>query len=277
MLTSVLGYGEIALAQKSHESLKPKSERFIADGQALHLPEDGLTITPPRDWEISKNLRGMTLIMEMPPSKAPIKDYSKPTYTRNITLAVQHEPRPIDDMSVEELRKKLEKDIGGAPGVRNFQILEHRFIDYRGQGDAILLYTAFDYNGFPMSQMHIFTAGAQKGVLLTYTDLAEDFQKNEAASTAAWRAMMSIELEGQPPQRYAALLPLGLGLLLFLLVTGLVVFFRRRRTRRFFEAAERRLYADEDEKPRRRKSRASSSAAVPLSSLTHESSVVWDI
>lgn len=273
VLFNLLSKSNLALAEAQAKA--QGTGPTLADGRPLVLPEDGLTITPPSGWEVLRNVRGKTLIMQVPSPNAPIKDYSKPLYSRNITLAVQHEPKPIDEVTAGELRAKLEKDFGQATGVRNFQILEHRFIDYRSQGDAILIYTAFDYSGFPMSQMHIFTAGSRKGVLLTYTDLAEDFQKNEAASTAAWNSMMSIELEGSAPQRYASLLPGGIAAAVLLLGAGLLLFLRRRRNRRFFEAAERRLYADDEESPRRRKSRVVSSAQEPLSSVTQESSVVW--
>ncbi len=250
---------------------------LLGNGSALHFPEDGLSIIPPSGWEISKNMRGMTLLMQMPRPKTPITDYSKPLYTRNITLALQHQAQPIDEMQAEALRAQLEKTFGQAPGVRNFQIMEHRFIDYRGDGKAILVYTAFDYNSFPMNQMHIYTAGAKKGVLLTYTDLAEEFQKNEAASTAAWNSMMSIELEGKAPQRFEKFIPLLAATGVFLCLAALLIFFRRRRNRRFFESAEHGLYADDEVAPKRRKSRTVSSSEGELPELTHEASVLWEM
>ncbi|WP_141735378.1 hypothetical protein [Oligoflexus tunisiensis] len=217
----------------------------IAEGRPWMAPEIGLTLTPPTGWLIQPNHRGKTLVLQPVRTQEKIKDYSKPTYDRNITVAVMHEARPIDETEALSLRKKLEVDFGQAPGVRDFQVLEHRFIDYRQKADGILLYTAFLLNGFPMSQMHIFISGSKNSALLTYTDLTDAFQNNEEAMTQAWNAMISAELEGVAPKRYEELLYTGSALGLMLVSGFLVVLLRRRSAHKMYEVEEERLYRDD--------------------------------
>jgi hypothetical protein len=217
----------------------------IAQGRPWTAADVGLTVTPPTGWQVQPNHLGKTLVLQPVRTEEKIKDYSKPIYNRNITVAVMHEARPIDEAEALNLRKKLEMDFGQAPGVREFQVLEHRFIDYRQKADGILLYTAFLLNGFPMSQMHIFISGAKNSALLTYTDLTDAFQNNEEAMTEAWNAMISAELEGVAPKRYEDLIYTGSALGLVLVSGLLVLLLRRRSAHKMYEVEEERLYRDD--------------------------------
>lgn len=261
------------LSSLSQPLLGSEASPRLGDGSVLRLDTTQISITPPVGWEVLENKRGKALIMQVPVSKEPIKDYSKPLYSRNVTLAVTHESLPIDETQAQALRAKLEKDFGSAPGVSNFQIVEHRFIDYRNKADAILVYTAFDYNGFPMSQMHIMVSGSINSALLSYTDLAEEFQKNEAAMNQAWNSMLSIEMVGLAPKRYAELIPAAAGLLLSLTAAITWLLMRRRKAKRFIDAAEDKLYCD-DPAPSRRSVTAESFVSS-VSTPAHTVSEVW--
>ncbi len=247
----------------------------LSDGRPITIDEAQMTITPPVGWEILLKSRGKALIMQVPASKEPIKDYSKPIYARNVTVAVAYEPRPIDELEAKALIVKLEKDFGSAPGVRNFQIVEHRLIDYREKADAILVYTAFEYNNFPMSQMHILVSGDKNNALLTYTDLTEAFQKDEAAMAQAWNAMLSINLAGKAPRRYENLIPIGVGLALSLIAGISLVLLRRRNARRFIDAEEENLYSDDTKRSAR--SSALESLMTGVSEAPVAISDVWSL
>jgi hypothetical protein len=241
----------------------------IAEGRPWSSPEVGLTLTPPIGWQIQPNLMGKTLVMQPVRKEEKIKDYSKPSYNRNVTVAVIHEARPIDETEALSLSKKLETDFGSAPGVREFQFLEHRFIDYRQKADAILLYTAFQLNGFPMSQMHIFLSGSKKSALLTYTDL-----------TLAWNAMLSTELEGTAPKRYEELVYTGSALGLVLVSGFLVVMLRRRSAHKMYEVEEERLYRDdagETEEFSSVTGLATITAQAPVQEETLDVTDVWNL
>jgi len=226
-------------------ALAADAKMKISEGGPWTSSEFGVTLTPPTGWQILANYRGKTVVLQPVPKEEKIKDYSKPIYNPNITVAVMHEARPIDEMEALNLRKKLAMDFGQAPGVTDFQILEHRFIDYRLKADAILLYTAFQLNGFPMSQMHIFLSGSKNSALLTYTDLADSFQSNEEAMTQAWNAMLSTDLEGLAPKRYEDMIYGGAAAGVFLVAACLVLILRRRSAHRMYEVEEEKLYRDD--------------------------------
>ncbi len=214
----------------------------IADGQAVSVENMDVSITPPKGWEYRAPYLGKALVAQVP--AGPVV-YGKTTYQRNITLALIQEARPIDATEQGELVKKLQAEFGKAAGVSEFQVLEHRLTDYRGKKDAILVYTHFLLNGTPMSQMNIFVSGAERAALLTYTDLADEFQKNEEAMAQAWNAIMSIELKGVPPQRFAEFYPVLGGMGMLALALFCFVILRRRAARRMLEGAEGGLYDDE--------------------------------
>jgi hypothetical protein len=217
----------------------------ISEGSPFTSSEFGLTLTPPTGWQILSNYRGKTLVLQPVPKTEKISDFSKPIYNPNITVAVMHQSRPIDETEALSLRKKLEIDFGQAPGVTDFQILEHRFIDYRQKADAILIYTAFQLNNFPMSQMHIFLSGSKNATLLTYTDLADSFQSNEGLMTQAWNAMLSTDLQGVARKRYEDIIYGASAAGVFLLAASLVLILRRRSAYRMYEVEEDKLYRDD--------------------------------
>jgi hypothetical protein len=252
----------------------------IAEGRPWTAPEIGLTLTPPTGWQIQPGYRGKTLVLQPVPTQEKIKDSSKPIYNRNISVAVVHEARPIDEMEALTLRQKLAADFGQAAGVRDFQIIEHRFIDYRQKADGILLYTAFLLNGFPMSQMHIFLSGSKNSTLLTYTDLADAFQNDEEAMATAWNAMLSTELVGTAPKRYEDLVYTGLALGLMLVFGFLLVLLRRLAAHKMYEVEEEKLYRDDAGEPEELSSvtcLASALAPAPVQRATLELTDVWNL
>jgi hypothetical protein len=215
----------------------------IADGQAIDLANSEVSIVPPKGWEFRAPYLGKALVAQVP--AGPVV-YGKTTYQRNITLALVQEPRPIDKTEIKELVTKLSEEFGKAPGVSEFQVTEQRLTDYRSKQDAILVYTHFLLNGTPMSQMNIFVSGSERSALLTFTDLADEFQKNEEAMNQAWNAIMSIELKGVAPQRFAEIYPVLGGIALLTLALFCFVVLRRRAAQRMLEGAEGGLYDDND-------------------------------
>jgi hypothetical protein len=276
ILASVIGATTLPAAVALGAAELPE----IAQGRSWTVPEVGLSMTPPIGWMIQPNHMGKTLVLQPVRKEEKIKDYSKPTYNRNITVAVIHEARPIDETEALSLRNKLELDFGQAPGVRDFQVIEHRFIDYRQKADAILLYTAFLLNGFPMSQMHIFLSGSKNSALLTYTDLADSFQNNEEAMTLAWNAMLSTELQGTAPKRYEDMLYTGSALGLILVSGFMVLMLRRRSAHKMYEDAEERLYRDDATEPEMFSSvtgLATVVAEAPAQEVSRDVTDVWNL
>ncbi len=215
----------------------------ISDGQAVTIEDRDVSLVPPKSWEYRSPYLGKAMVMQVPQGAVV---YGKTTYQKNITVALIQEGRPIDALEGKHLATKLELEFGKAAGVTDFQILEQRFADHRGKNDAILIYTSFQLNGTPMSQLNVFVSGAERAALLTYTDLTEEFQKNDEFMTQAWNAMMSIDLKGVAPKRYADFYPIlgGIAGVFFALCVFLIL--RRRSASRLIADAEGGLYGDTD-------------------------------
>ncbi len=220
---------EMARGQSEGENATVIEEKssFDPNTNTINIEKLGLSLTPPAGWEVKEDMGGLTLFIEEP--KKEVKNFSKPIFQRNITLATIHEAAPIDEIRAQELRKQLEEKFSKDASVKNFQVLEHRFIDHKDKNDGLIIYTSYTTGEFDMMQMHLLISGEEKQFLTTYTDLASDFGKNDSgAYNEAWKSMTSIQVKGESPKRYFQLVRygvLGLGGLVFLC---LLWFLRRR-------------------------------------------------
>lgn len=223
--------------QEAPSTTPAEPATFVSDGTPYTDHEIGLTITPPAGWEIQKKSLGMSLIMEEPKQDTTKLKAGETIYQRNITVLTLRGGMPIDEKEASVLKEKLAKDFGGAPGVQDFRVLdEHKFFDFKGKNDGLIIYTTFNSQGTPMAQMHVAVSGAEKGFLMTYTDVASQFEKNEAAFSAAWKTMASAEVMGEAPVRYAEYKRYGLIGVGFLMAMSVLLFMRRKNAKYRLEA-----------------------------------------
>lgn len=203
----------------------PPSETFISQGQAISLEQLGVSIIPPKDWEVSTNTGTLSVVMRE--QRDPTPAYEKAKYQRNITVAAIQHPSPIDEKRAVELGQEMLKSFSADGLVTDFKVLEHKFFNYKGQNDGLIVYSTLNIGEYPMMQMHVLVSGQEKQFLMTYTDLAENFQ-NQATFEAAWNTMVSIEVTGVSPIRadeYARYGAVATGFLML----GMVAFLLRRR------------------------------------------------
>lgn len=207
-----------------------ESKTFISDGSTVALENLGITIAPPANWEIVTNGGSLSVIMREQREPAPA--YEKPKYQRNITVAAIHKSSPIDEQRAIELKEELIKNFSTDSLVSEFSILEHKFFDYRGKNDGLLIYSNLKIGEYPMMQMHVLISGENKQFLLTYTDMAERFSDASVGFyEKAWASMVSTQVTGLSPDRKDAYIRYGAvagGFLMFGLV-GLM--FRRKATK----------------------------------------------
>ncbi len=216
LVQPTIAMGEEA-AQVGEEA--PKGPE-ISDGSALSFADLGMTISPPAGWEIVRNFPGMTLVMQPIDKEVKLNDdKTKTKFRRNITVVTRHEPVAIDPRTATEFSQQLTEMMKKDSLVANFQVLEHKFFDYRGKNDALMFYSAMNLGEFPMMQMHILISSGQHHFLLSYTDLAENFSKQDEGFAAAWASMTSINVQGEAPKRYENLIRYGAvgGVILLLL------------------------------------------------------------
>lgn len=220
------------------------SQTFVSDGTPVSLQSLGLTVTPPVGWEVSTMTGSLSAVMREPRIEAP--SYDKPKYQRNITLATVHKASPIDEKRASELKDEMTKTFGADALVEDFQIIEHKFFNYRGQNDGLLVYSSLKVSGYPMMQMHVLVSGQAKQFLMTYTDLAERFSdKNDGSFDKAWSTIVSAEVTGATPNRYDSYMRYGAGVGGVALL-ALALFLIRRRSTRFDFGSEADALLDDD-------------------------------
>jgi len=211
------------------------SQKFISDGGVVENQRLGIRITPPKGWEVINNAGALSMIIQEPKVELEEKnkDYSKPTFQRHITVAAIHHASPIDEMRAEELKKELNATFGKDPLVTDFKVLEHKFFNYRGENDGLIVYTQMNLREFQMMQMHILVSGDAKQFLLSYSDLATEFSKQpNAGYDSAWSSMVSLEVQGLAPKRFEKYQRYGViggGFLMLIMTMGIL---RRRSAKR---------------------------------------------
>lgn len=222
-----------------------ESKVLISDGSPYLIGAHEVGITPPAGWQILPDYLGKSLVVQVPEFKP--EDESKPKFQRNITVAVLHEASPIDEMRVEDLRKQLTESFG--KGRDSFALApDHKFFDYKGKNDGIIIYSFFESGEFPLTQMHVFVSGSEKSVLLTYTDLTDGFEER---MTDAWNAMISVDVAGEAPKRFEAFKEIGAGIFVFFLLVLSFLGLRRLRFRSMLkefeteDQSEQSWYADD--------------------------------
>lgn len=211
-----------AAAVQEQQQQAPASETFVSQGQPIQLEMLGVSITPIKGWEVSTNTGTLSVVMREPRDPNPAYDHAK--YQRNITVAAIHKASPIDEKRAAELKEEMIKSFSADSLVSNFQILEHKFFNYKGQNDGLIVYSSLMIGEYQMQQMHVLVSGEQKQFLMSYTDLAENFQQ-PASFEAAWNSMVSIEVTGASPLRidqYARYGALAGGFLMLVMVALLL-------------------------------------------------------
>ena len=206
------------------------SDAFVSKGAPMAIESLGVVITPPTGWEVSTNTGSLSVVMREPKQTAP--DYVNAKYQKNITIAAIHSASPIDEKRAVELEAQLVKAFSADATVSDFKIMEHKFFNYHGANDGLLVYSSLNIGEYPMMQMHVLVSGQQKQFLLSYTDLARTFGgEKDAAYTAAWESMVSIQVAGDTPQRQSEYLRYGAvaGSVLALILLGCFFHFRANR------------------------------------------------
>lgn len=215
--------------------------KFVSDGTKVEISKLGIKIAPPQGWEVISDHPTLSLVMqEVAPEKT---EYDVPIYQRNITVAAIHEPAPIDEKRAAQLKDELTNKFGKQ--VTNFQIIEHKFFDYKAKGDGLVVFSSFQTGEFNMMQMHVLVSGEAHQILMSYTDLQARFS-DKATYDAAWNTMASVEVNGQPPMRYRQPLTIAAIAVCLFVIVALLLMLRSRRERNRYRVDADEIYSDDD-------------------------------
>ncbi len=222
-----------------------QSKLALAQTPVLQMPlisvaEYDFGIKAPAGWNVRRNYRGKTLVLE-DPLRSSRHGFE---YSRNITVAIRQEVKPIDTLEAQDLSRKILREMG--EGVSDFEIIEARIIDYRQKKDAILVFTSFRQGTVPMRQMHVFTSGSSNSVLISYTDMQDLFEA-EGGLDQAWGSMMSAQLQGHAPERFDGLIYSGSGLAFLMTAAFLSKQLRRRKSKIDLMAEEDSMFEEDDD------------------------------
>lgn len=205
---------------------KVASYDFISTGKKLELKEGDFSIIPPDGWEVFKSHPSLTLLMQVPHNET-LK------YQRTIQVASFGGNKFIDEVTAREFESIIVSKFSQlTKSIEDYKIREHRVVDMEDGREGILFYTEFQLEGVSMMQAHILLSSSTRHYLMTYTDLADHFEKEEYSQylNEAWSSMISVELAGGVGstflkkiglgefKRFQSLIFLGLGMFVMLLV-----------------------------------------------------------
>ena len=199
------------------------------DDQRLVLQDRGFSISPPSGWEVITDHPTLSVFMQIPAAPGL-------RYRRNIQVASYKGPRFIDDMTAKEFETEISRTFASAPAnIQNQRIRNHLKINLMDGRPALLFYTEMVVDGVELMQARILASSVDRHYLTIFTDVREHFE-DEAASnkffTEAWRSMVSLEIAGPTPLRFAWLHRTGwvfAGLVIFLVLIWVLRRWRARR------------------------------------------------
>lgn len=205
IISGLCGFAGVAISAEdsspssNQEFIASNRQEIISNGSPVAITS-GVSISPIPGWRVEHKSAGMSLVMkEVSPETA--TDYSKPIFSRNISVMALPTSRPIDSAAISELKDEIRKMISRDPTLSEFTFTDAKLFDFKEKNDAIVLFSQLVVNNYSMMQMQIVVSGRDKAYLITYSDLAANFA-NPTTFDAAWKSMTSITVPGMPPKRY---------------------------------------------------------------------------
>ena len=159
----------------------------------------GFSIMPPADWTIRNDIPGQTLVLESPVS-------NKNHYRSTIQVRVAQGPRYMDSLGISDFKDEITTKLGQEGGsLQDFSIRNAESVKTDDGREGLLVYSGFTMNTVEMLQAHLLLSSAQQHVVVTYTDLATNFDSNavDAPLGIAWGAMTTAKMPGENPERFA--------------------------------------------------------------------------
>jgi len=198
---------------KLSERSQPKEYEKI-DGVVI-LNKKGLKITPPLGWTVQYNTSGNSLVFQAPEKRGSL-------FQRTIQVRFQKDPIPIDEYTMSQYADVIvEKLAKSSAAVEGYHIRNSLIIDMNDESKGILYYTGYKHDSVPMMQMHILISSATASFILSYTDLASNFEKEDSQNLdEAYSSMISAELDSPAPTQFSFIVKcaIGFGILIFLII-----------------------------------------------------------
>lgn len=203
----------------------------IATGERFEYPDRDFSIVPPLGFEVHDSAGGIFLNFRE-------KHRKGLQYQRNIQVFWNSEYHYIDEAAAEKLAAKIGAKFSKFnPHIKDYRVSRYTIADL-GEREGILFYNNYRIDDAEMMHIVMLVSSNKEHYLITYTDLLNNYQKNEgkdAYTDVWWNCFTSIELPGSPPDRYRYYIMGGGSLAIFLFVCAFFYLFRRVRMSKYYD------------------------------------------
>jgi hypothetical protein len=224
--------GPSVVPEKTIDTNPVTDSKFtISDGTRVVLEAKGISIIPPKGWEVHLNYPNATLMLQVPYTPGMV-------YQRTVQVMRFKGALPIDAITGREYEKVIEQKFAKVEGsISDYRMRNHMVTKVEDGTVSILYYSEFTLETVAMMQAHILMSSATHHYLLTYTALAEHFEGEKASEylTTAWESMVSAQVDSAAPMRLRLPVFLGFGAGFILLIVLLLLSIRKYRAGREYK------------------------------------------
>ena len=202
----------------------------VSDGKRIELKDRGFSIVPPAGWEFNANLSNLSLLMQVP--------HQQGVYQRTIQVAHGGQEYSTTGSGAEEsVETIVAKRAKATAVVENYVLRNQQAVTLTGGEQAVLFYTEFKIGSVPMMEMHLLTGNINGHFLVTYTDVAENFNmdNHRELMNEVYNSLTSIKVDQPPAPQYLTFTTIAVGAAVVLAGFLLVTIIRKRATNLLLE------------------------------------------
>ncbi len=203
------------------------------DDGRIQAGSTGFSMVIPTGWKVRTDVPGLSLVVELPEEKSM-------KYRSTIQVQVVQGSRYFDSLGISDFQEEITEKLGRAGGsLRDFTVRNAEPVKIDDGRDALLVYTGFNMNGVDLLQAHLLISSADQHVVVTFTDLADNFNSNASDTPLgiAWAAMTTAQLPGKNPERFAGPIQIAALAGVLLVVIGVLLTVRNALARQAYARA----------------------------------------
>ena len=207
-------------------------KKFISDGSAISIPRENLNVVPPEGWEVVSGFPGTTVVFRAPKMKSE-------RVQRIIQLFSFADSQYVDEIAANEMAMELEEKFSKANNsISGYSLRSQTPVTLNDGNRGWLFYFGFVINDVEMMHAHLLTSSQNRHYVMTYTDVAENFEKETSSKDhlgIAWASMTSLALESHAPKRMGMYKIIGIALGVLSIVLLILIILRNRKAGQVYD------------------------------------------